>query len=482
MSISTLRQTDSEPARSALDEVFAQQRALSRERVQRPLAERLDLLERFAQMMASHEERLIDAITSDFGIRSREETLLTDLMLVKSELKFARRHLKRWMRPRRVKTDAFGLPGCSRLIPQPLGVVGILGTWNYPIGTTLAGAVGALAAGNRLIIKPSELAPRTAALTAEMVGHYFKACEIAVITGGPEHAIAISELPLDHLLFTGSPQTGRLVAAAAARNLTPVTLELGGKSPMIVDEDADFSKVARSLILGKFLNAGQTCIGADHAFVPRRRMDAFLSAMEVAVRRAYPSIENNHQYTSIINQRQYLRLIELLNDAREQGAQVHAIDVEGERYDAGNRRLPPTFVTDVSPKMRLMREEIFGPILPVIPYDTPDEVIGKINAGERPLALYWFGSNRRHRDQVIANTHAGGVTVNDCVLHVFQRRLPFGGIGQSGIGAYTGAASFERFSHFKPVYFQSRISAMGLLSPPYTSLTRSVLQLFERIL
>ena len=471
-----------ETSPSELQRLFETQQALTRERVSRSYEERMDLLARLGTMFETHEEEMIQAAAADFGIRSRHETVLTDMMLVLPEVKYARRHLRRWMKKRRVKTDIFGKPGKSYLHPQPLGVVGILGTWNYPYGTVFAGAAGALAAGNRIIAKPSEVSARSAETMARLAARYFSEEELAVVLGQAELAGHMTSLPFDHLLFTGSPMIGKKVAAAAAANLTPITLELGGKCPVIIDPSASLPKVCESLVFGKLLNAGQTCIGADYAFVHESMLDSFVEQMGERVANCYTDIEDNADFTSIINQRQYQRLTGLLDDARSKGATIINLAGDGDGLFPNRNRMAPQAVLNVSDEMALMQEEIFGPILPVMPYRSAEDVIRYINRGERPLALYHFGKDNRARQAILEETHAGGVTLNGTVMHVFQRSLPFGGIGNSGIGSYLGPSSFERFSHFKPVFRQSGVNMLGQLLPPYSNKTGKFLGVFKKLL
>ena len=473
---------DASRNRTALERIFATQREGTREQVSRSYEERMDLLGRLGRIFEQHRDELVDAVAADFGIRSRYETILLDLMLGISEIKFARRNLKTWLRARRVKTDIFGLPGSSRLVPQPLGVVGVLGTWNYPLGTIFVGAAGALAAGNRVIAKPSEVSANAAEASERLVRRYFAEEEFAIVQGGPDMAQAMTALPFDHILFTGSPAVGRKVYEAAAANLTPVTLELGGKCPAIVGKGASLAQVCESLVFGKLLNAGQTCIAADYAFVHVDQMESFVAALRAQVAKCYPNAASNPDFTSIINDRQFARLQGLLDDAEAKGATVLNLSDNGDGTLPERHRIVPLAVLDVTDDMAMMQEEIFGPILPIMPYRSEDELIRYVNRHERPLALYYFGDESEERRKIISETHAGGVTLNGTVMHVFQRRLPFGGIGQSGIGAYTGVASFERFTHYKPVFSQPKLSLLGQLLPPYSSKTEGLLNIFEKIL
>ena len=439
-------------------------------------------LDRLGALVLGHEAEIARAISADFGHRSAHETRLAEVFVVHAGIRHARRHLGRWMRPRRAPTALYYLPGRNRLLPQPLGAVGIVSPWNYPLQLALAPAVGALAAGNRVLIKPSELTPRFSELLERLVAQAFAPEELAVVTGDAAAGAAFVALPFDHLLFTGSTAVGRKVAEAAARNLVPVTLELGGKSPAILDASCDLALAAPRIAAGKLLNAGQTCIAPDYALVPEGRVDAFVEAMRAAAARLYPRYRDNDDYSSIVSDRHYARLRHLLEDARAKGARI--VDLgEGERVreDAAPRRMPPALVLGATDAMAVMQEEIFGPILPVVPYRAPDEAIAYVNARERPLALYWFGEDAAARDRVLARTISGGVTVNDCLLHIVQEDQPFGGVGASGMGAYHGEAGFRTFSKEKPVFYQSRFSGMALVRPPYGRVFERVVAMLRRI-
>jgi coniferyl-aldehyde dehydrogenase len=317
------------------------------------------------------------------------------------------------------------------------------------------------------MLKPSELTPRLSDLMARMVADHFAPDEFAVVTGDESVGKAFSELPFDHLLFTGSTTVGRLVAQAAAKNLTPVTLELGGKSPVILDASCDFDRAARSIAFGKFLNAGQTCIAPDYALVPRASVEAFAESLRRAIARLYPTLARNPDYTSILSDRHRQRLAALLAEAESQGARAIVVNPAGEELDPAARKLAPTLLLGATPQMKLMQEEIFGPILPIIGYDAIDEALAAVNARDRPLALYWYGEDERRRDHVLSNTISGGVTVNDCTIHFLQEHQPFGGVGASGMGAYHGEWGFRTFSKEKPVFVQSKLNGLSLLYPPY---------------
>ncbi|MEO8143774.1 MAG: coniferyl aldehyde dehydrogenase [Betaproteobacteria bacterium] len=441
-------------------------------------AVRVGRLQRLRGMVEKHEAAIAEAISADFGGRSRHETLVAEVFVVVAAVNHAMRHLGRWMRMRRAPTALYYRPGYNRVMPQPVGVAGIVAPWNYPLQLALGPAVGALAAGNRVMLKPSELTPRLSALLARLVSEAFSEDEFVVVTGGADTGRAFVELPFDHLLFTGSTAVGRFVAQAAAKNLTPVTLELGGKSPAIVDPSCEFALAAPRIALGKLLNAGQTCIAPDYALVPAARVGAFAAAMRVAVAAMYPRFVDNDDYTSIVSERHYARLERLLADAKAKGAQIVEL---GEQPDAARRRMPPVLVLGATDDMAIMQEEIFGPLLPVVGYGNLDEAIAYVGRHERPLSLYWFGADSANRDRVLAGTISGGVTVNDCLWHFAQEDLPFGGVGASGIGAYHGEAGFRTFSQEKPVFFQSRLNGMFLMRPPYGRAFERVLALLRRL-
>lgn len=441
--------------------------------------ERLARLERLLDEAA--EAEFADAISQDFGNRSRVETVVAEILFTRTAISQARRHLKSWMKPRRVPTSLAYLPGRSRLLRQPLGVIGIISPWNYPLQLALAPLVGVLAAGNRAMLKPSELTPRLSDLLQRRIAAAFAEDEVAVVTGDAETGKAFSALPFDHLVFTGSTAVGRIVAQAAAKNLTPVTLELGGKSPAIVDASADLARAAERIAFGKLLNAGQTCIAPDYVLVPSASHDALVDALRAAASRMYPTIHGNPDYTSIVSERHYRRLRDLVEDARTRGARVIELAPAGEPADPARRQFAPTLLLDVDDSMRVMQEEIFGPLLPIVVADSTRAAIEHVNARDRPLALYWFGTDRGARDDVLKHTIAGGVTINDTLLHIAQEALPFGGVGPSGQGHYHGEFGFRQFSKEKPVFFQSRLSGVRLLYPPYGPFTQRMMKLLAKL-
>jgi coniferyl-aldehyde dehydrogenase len=358
---------------------------------------------------------------------------------------------------------------------QPLGVVGIVSPWNYPLALSLTPLATALAAGNRVMMKPSELTPKTSALMASILSEIFREDEVAVVTGGPEIGAAFSSLPFDHLFFTGSTGVGKVIMRAAADNLVPVTLELGGKSPAIIDREYSIARVARALVYGKLSNAGQTCVAPDYAFVHEDRLDAFVQAFETEARRAYPQGPSDDGYAAIISQRHHDRLIDLIEDARNKGARIVQI---GTMPTIGRpHTLPPTIISGATSDMKVMQEEIFGPILPIVTYNDMGDAIAQINAADRPLALYVFSDQKQVVDRVLSSTTSGSVVVNDTLLQFVQDDLPFGGVGPSGMGAYHGEEGFKTFSHAKSVLTQSRLSMVGIMRAPFGRLADQVLGL-----
>ncbi len=451
----------------ALDDAFHAMFELTRTTPAPTLGQRLDRLARMRAAISENEARFEQAISADFGHRSSTETAIAESLLVLGEIKHTAKHLKKWMAPRRVSTALQFMPAKNRLIPQPLGVVGVIAPWNYPLQLTLAPAVGALAAGNRVMIKPSELVPRFSALLKEVISAKFDATEIVVTGIDDDISQAFASLPFDHLIFTGSTRVGRLVAEAAGRNLTPVTLELGGKSPAIVDRSADLGQAAERIAYGNLLNAGQTCIAPDYALVPENSVQDFAERVQDHMQRMFGTDPDNKDYTSIVSDRHYARLEGLVADAAAKGAQIMQAAKPGDPAWKSKRKFPPTIIVGATPDMTVMQEEIFGPILPIIGYRHPAEPISYINKHDRPLALYWFGKDNAARDEVLARTVSGGVTVNDCLFHFTQINQPMGGIGASGTGSYHGEWGFNTLSKLKPVFYRSPFNRLADLYPPY---------------
>lgn len=433
-------------------------------------AERVRLLRRLRRAVRRRSEAFAAAISKDFGRRSRHETLIAEVMMVLHDIDHHLRHLRRWMRPRPVAADGLFQPARCEIRPQPLGVVGVISPWNYPMQLALMPLVAALAAGNRVMLKPSELTPRTAELLAELLAEVFEPSQVQTFLGGPEVAAAFSALPFDHLVFTGSTALGRKVMAAAAPNLTPLTLELGGKSPTLVLGDFPQAEAVDRIVSGKFLNAGQTCIAPDYLLLPHDRREGYVRALQQEIERRYPSLTQSPDYTTIVSDRHYARLQALVDDAENRGARVFRVNPSGESLPASSRIFPPTLVLDPPIDCALMSEEIFGPVLPVLGYTSLAEALSFINARERPLAMYVFDRNRERVERILDSTIAGGVCINDALYHVAQSQLPFGGVGPSGMGHYHGDWGFNSLSKLKPVFRQARWHTMGLLNPPYRKL------------
>ena len=439
------------------------------------LKERRDSLRLLENALRGSQDEFVAAISADFGNRSRPETLLAEVAPALAAIRFARRHLAGWMRPRRRRVGINFRPGRAWVEYQPLGCVGIVSPWNYPLLLTLSPLADALAAGNRVLIKPSELTPRFSELLARLIARNFDAAEVAAVLGGPEVGASFARLPFDHLLFTGSTSVGRRVMAAAAEHLTPVTLELGGKSPAIVCDDYDLARAARSVAVGKFFNAGQTCIAPDYALVPAAKADAFAEAVLAATRKLYPTISANPDYTAIINDRHRARLEALVSEAEAAGARVmhHGAG-------SGEGRIEPCVVLGAPDNCALMQDEIFGPVLPIVPYGALDEALAYVNARPRPLALYCWTDDQASTRRVLDGTVSGGVTLNSTLLHCAQDDLPFGGVGPSGTGAYHGRDGFLRFSHARAVFKPGRFIGFEYLVPPHGRLTRMALRMLLR--
>jgi len=432
---------------------------------------RRDRLDRALDLLVTHQAEICGAIAADFTRRPATLTRFADVLPSVLALKHARRHLRRWMRPqrRRVGLPA-GAPGArAEIMHQPLGVVGVISPWNFPITLTFGPLAGILAAGNRCMIKPSELTPAVSALMQQLVRKYFDPREVAVVTGDARVAEAFSRLPFDHLLFTGSTSVGRRVMAAAAENLVPVTLELGGKCPVLIGRSADLERAVDRILLGKLGNAGQMCIAPDYVCVPSESLDGFVQQARSWVERAYPASSTNPDYTSMVSDRHAARMRALLTDAAAKGARVIALDPHVDEGSAPARVIAPVLILDATDQMRVMQEEIFGPLLPLRTYRRIEESIAEVNSRPRPLALYYFGTDRAELHQVLAHTISGGVTVNDIAMHFLSEELPFGGVGASGMGAYHGEHGFLRFSHARAVFRQGRFDVAGLagLRPPY---------------
>jgi acyl-CoA reductase-like NAD-dependent aldehyde dehydrogenase len=467
-------------ARSALEaqsetswaQAFQRLHRLSQKEVFPDLAQRKALLRALRRLVVSRKEAFARAIHHDFGCRSPRETAMIEVLPVLQSIDDALWNVGRWMRARRKAVALHFLPASNRVVFQPKGLVLIVAPWNYPLELTIGPLVAALAAGNRVILKPSEYTPRFSELLKGTLEETLGSGIIHVATGGAEVAAGLTALPFDHILFTGSTAVGAKVMQAAAANLTPVTLELGGKSPAIVHQSFDLETAARRIARGKLMNAGQTCIAPDFVLAPAQVVDGFIERYVKVAEWFYPRIAANSDYTSIITDRHYDRLQRLVEDARTKGAQIRVVDPAREFPDGAfgartSRKLAPIVLSRLSDSMDIMHEEIFGPILPVVPYTSLDEAVAYVNSRPRPLALYYFDHDKSRIDSILSRTAAGGVTINDTIFHAAQESLPFGGIGPSGIGAYHGEYGFHTFSHAKAVFKQGRFPGTELLNPPY---------------
>ncbi|HVU00949.1 MAG TPA: coniferyl aldehyde dehydrogenase [Polyangiaceae bacterium] len=442
---------------------------------------RLERLDRLATAIADHEQEAVDALAADFGHRSRDASRYTDVAAVLEGIQFARKNLRRWMKPeRRSPQFPLGLLGATARVEfQPLGVVGIVSPWNFPLYLAFSPLVGVLAAGNRAMLKPSEIAPRSADVIAKIVRSAFDETVVSVVTGGPEVGEAFCHLPFDHLVFTGGGAIAKHVMRAAAEHLVPVTLELGGKCPVVIGRDANLAEAAGKIMAGKCLNAGQICLAPDYVFVPEARRGELVVELRRAVEGMFDGLRENPDYTSVVNARHYERLSALREDARKRGAEIVEVNPKNERFSpADTHKMPPTLVLGATDEMRIMQEEIFGPLLPIQTYRNIDDVIQYVNAHDRPLALYYLGPDERESQAVVSRTTSGGVTVNDVLMHIAQEDLPFGGVGPSGMGAYHGREGFRTFSHAKAIYRQAKVDFLGkLLRPPYGDRYRKLVRM-----
>ncbi|MGC0367969.1 aldehyde dehydrogenase family protein [Microbacterium sp. SLBN-111] len=442
-----------DPSGERLADVLARQRAAHRRDGIPDLETRLSRIDRLALAILEHVDEIVEALDADFGNRPALASLRSDIIGGVSEAEYLRAHLEEWMRPSASQAGPeMGIP--VTLEPRPVGVVGVIGPWNFPVGLVIQPALEALAAGNRVMIKFSDIPERTGAVVARAVASRLDPDEVTVVLGGRETAVAFSELPFDHLFFTGSPAVGRVVAAAAGRNLVPVTLELGGKNPVLVSAEADIAEAAARVAAARMNNGGQLCLCPDDVYVPRAQADTFVEAYSAAIRAALPEYATNPDAITIINDANFARVTRLLDDARARGARVDAVPTgagDDTLPDATTRRIAPTIVRDATDDMLISREEIFGPVIVVRPYDDVAEVIARIADGPHPLVAYYYGPEGTEFRRYVDETASGGVTRNDLALHLMVPDVPFGGIGTSGTGAYHGKAGFDTFSQVRPV-------------------------------
>jgi coniferyl-aldehyde dehydrogenase len=440
-------------------------------------AQRVSHLNALEHAVLSRKDALADAISRDFGNRSKHESIAAEVFVVINEIRFARSHLRDWMRTEARDVGLAFLPARAEVLPQPLGVVGVISPWNYPVQLALAPLVGALAAGNRVMLKPSELVPETTKVLGELLADAFTSDRVTMVTGGADVGEAFSKLAFDHLVFTGSTRVGKIVMRAAAENLVPLTLELGGKSPVIIGSGISARAAADKIMAGKCFNAGQTCVAPDYVLVPRGELGAFVAACEASVAKMYPTLASNPDYTSIISAGHFGRISTYVKEAKEKGVRVVEINPAKETLDPAKRKIAPTLVVDPPEELAVMQDEIFGPVLPIRPYDTLDAAIDYVNDRPRPLALYFVGYEESEAEHVIAKTTSGGVCVNDTMLHVGIDDLPFGGVGPSGMGHYHGHEGFVSFSKMKPILRQARVSGTALMRPPFGRAVELLLKL-----
>ena len=465
MTTETCQTTQASEALAGLNRIFIRQRQAFAQDPMPALEERKQHLKTLKTLLLQNRDRIAQAISMDFTARSTDETLLAEMMPCITHIDFVLKRLGRWMKPSARPVGLQFLPARAKVVYQPLGVVGIMVPFNYPLNLAIEPLIAALAAGNRAMIKMSENTPHFSEQLREILCKGFDEIRIAVITGDVDVAKAFSELPFDHLLFTGSIPVGKHVMHAAADNLTPVTLELGGKSPVIIADDIPLDDIIDRIVFAKSLNAGQTCVAPDYVLIPRAKMRPFLDAFKTMFKQMYPAINGNPDYTSVINQRNYQRLQDWLLDAEKKGA--HIEKVTEEIIDDGTYRMAPLLVTDVRDDMKIMQEELFGPILPVLPYDSIEEALAFVISRPRPLALYLFTYDRALQERVMTRTHAGSMAINEALIQVGVDALPFGGIGPSGMGQYHGHEGFLTMSKAKPVLIKHRLNSMKFMYPPY---------------
>lgn len=437
---------------------------------------RVDKLTQLKLALLDNQQAIIDALNLDYGHRSSNDTVISDIMPCVNNINYTIKHLKSWMKPSRRHAGMLLSPSKVSVQYQPLGVIGIIVPWNFPIMLSMGPLVTAIAAGNGAMLKMSEFTPATNGVLRQLLATVFDASEVTIVEGEAEVAAEFSSLPFDHILFTGSTVVGRHVMRAAADNLTPVTLELGGKSPAIIAPDMSIDTAVERLIFGKCLNAGQICVAPDYVLCPADKVDAFIAAYRARFNKMYPDFVNNQDYGNVINDRQYQRLLKVLDDAKAKGAKV--ISATDDPISTDNRKLATQLITDTTDDMLIMQDEIFGPLLPIISYKNVSEAIGYINRGDRPLALYIMSFDDKTQQHILQQTHSGGVCINDTVFHVAADDAPFGGIGPSGMGHYHGKEGFLTFSHAKTVLNSGKINTGVFVHPPYGGLIQRLLMKF----
>ena len=448
----------------SLNDTLSRQRAAFLRDGPPTLQQRRDDLTKLKQALLARQDQFVAALNADFGHRSRQESLMLDVGSTVGAINYLHGHVRRFMRPDRRHVGIIFKPASAKVVYQPLGVVGIVAPWNFPVSLAITPLATALAAGNRVMLKPSEMTPATTALLAAMLAETFDEEQVAVVTGDAETGKAFSSLPFDHLFFTGSIPVGRAIMRAASENLVRVTLELGGKSPILVDEGYSLQTAARRIAYGKCANGGQICTSPDYLLLPKDKAEDFVAAYRQEITNLYPNVPGNADFTWTLNNRHFARLAGLVEDAKAKGARVIEL---GTRDSSDSRQFLPTVLLDVTDNMAVMQEEIFGPILPIATYERLDDAIAYVNNRPRPLALYLFSDDAETQRRVLERTTSGGVSVNETILHYAQDDLPFGGIGPSGMGAYHGFEGFKTMSHAKAVFHQGRFNLADLFRPPF---------------
>ncbi len=462
-----------------LEETLSLQRASFRQNPYPEYSQRIDDLKALKKLLLDNQQALIDALNKDFGHRCTDDSIVGDLLTSITGINYSIKKLKSWMRPKRKSIGLLFQPASGKVLYQPLGIIGIIVPWNYPVFLSIGPLTTALAAGNNAMMKMSEYTPECSTLMADLLASIFSKDKVAVVGGDASVAAAFSSLPFDHLFFTGSTSIGKLVMKSASENLVPVTLELGGKSPSIIDKNMDMKTVVPRFILAKTINSGQTCVAPDYILCPENKVIELADELRALYTKMYPTVSDNVDCTSIINEEQYKRLNSLLDDAENLGAKRVPLSDDGN--DDLKRKIPLTLILNATEEMQVMQQEIFGPILPIISYKNLQQAIDYVNDHPRPLALYIFSFDKQFQQRVLLNTHTGGVCINDAAFHVANEDLPFGGVGPSGMGSYHGDEGFKTFSHAKAVLTRGKINLAPLLFPPYgKSLHKLIYKLFIR--
>ena len=478
ISITPPRQKEDKPAsKNPYMHILEQQRAAFTSRDIRTYKERVDALMQLNKALGEFSEKLVSAVQADFGHRSPHETIITEVLASMGEIRLTKAKLKGWMKLKRAPMSIAAMTATGRIVYQPKGVVGIMGAWNYPASLIFSPLIGVLSAGNHAMVKPSDVTPRTSEVIQEMIAKHFDEDYVTVITGDVKTSIAFSELSFDHLMYTGNTEIGRQVMKAAANNLTPVTLEMGGKSPTVISKDYPIKKAVTRIMMGKSINAGQTCVAPDYVMLHKSKEQEFVDEYVKAASKRYPLLADSEDITWIINERHYKRILGLIEDAQQKGANVIQVNPKNEVLPDGKRIIPITVITNVTDDMKVMQEEIFGPVIPVKTYEAVEDALQYVKNVEHPLALYYFDNNKKGIDRMIRQSISGGACVNDTMLHVAHMNMPFGGIGASGIGGYHGFDGFVEFSHKKAVLYQRKhFSPSVFTKGPYTKRLLGILK------